>query len=167
MRLSQTPKRKVNGQEQFYETGKSTGGISSNLPDPSHRSKKPPPRDFCPKVSADSPHPSLRAQDREDLKWLRRLLVCICCPRGTRGYLEGKRDAYCGEQTRKTRLSISKPLEAVQLPKKVAAIHCKGRQKGGAEVIKRNNKVDATAKRAGPRTSNLVTTPQTLKARTL
>ena len=44
-------------------------------------------------------------------------------------------------------LSILKPLETVQLPKKVAVIHCRGHQKGDAEVIKGNDKVDATAKR--------------------
>ena len=45
-------------------------------------------------------------------------------------------------------LSILKLLEAVQLPEKVAVIHWGSHQKVGAEVIKGNNKVDATARRA-------------------
>ena len=51
-------------------------------------------------------------------------------------------------------LSILKFLEAVQLPKKVAVIHCRGHQKGDAEGIKGNDKADATAKRVA---SELVT----------
>ncbi|TEA29960.1 hypothetical protein DBR06_SOUSAS11010030, partial [Sousa chinensis] len=38
----------------------------------------------------------------------------------------------------------------VQLLKKVAVIHCRDHQKGNMEVIKGNNKVDTTAKRACP-----------------
>ena len=45
-------------------------------------------------------------------------------------------------------LSILKLLEAVQLQKQGAVIHCRRHQKVGAEVIKGNNKVDATARRA-------------------
>ena len=43
-------------------------------------------------------------------------------------------------------LIIFKFLGAVQLPKNVAVVSCSGYQKGDAEVIKGNNKVDATAK---------------------
>ena len=47
-------------------------------------------------------------------------------------------------------LNILKLLDAVQLPKKTAVIYCRGHQKDDAEVIKGNNKVDATTKRAAP-----------------
>ena len=47
-------------------------------------------------------------------------------------------------------LNILKLLETVQLPKKVAVIHCRGHQKGDAEEIKGNNKVDTTARRTQP-----------------
>lgn len=43
-------------------------------------------------------------------------------------------------------LSILQLLEAVQCPKKVALIHCRGHLKGDAEVMKRNNKADTAAK---------------------
>ena len=43
-------------------------------------------------------------------------------------------------------LSILKPLETVQLPKKVAVIHCRAHQKGDAEVTRGNNKADTIAK---------------------
>lgn len=42
-------------------------------------------------------------------------------------------------------LSILKLLEIVQLPKKVAAIHCRGHNKCDAEVIKGNKKTDKRA----------------------
>ena len=64
-------------------------------------------------------------------------------------------------------LSISKLLEAVQLPKKVAVIHCRCHQKRDGEEIKRNNKADITAKKVGPETSNLATTRHTQKARSI
>ena len=47
-------------------------------------------------------------------------------------------------------------LLGVQLPKKVAMIHCRGHLKGDAEVMKRNNKADTAA-----------TTPHTSKARSI
>ena len=53
-------------------------------------------------------------------------------------------------------LSILQLLEGVQLPKKVAMIHCRGHLKGDAEVMKRNNKADTAA-----------TTPHTSKARSI
>ena len=45
-------------------------------------------------------------------------------------------------------LSILQLLEAVQLPPKVAMIHCRGHLKGDAEVMKKNNKANTAAKRA-------------------
>ena len=59
-------------------------------------------------------------------------------------------------------LSILKLLEAVQLPKYVIVIHCRGHQKGNAEVIKGNNKADTTTKRAAlePVTWQLLLIPQ-------
>ena len=44
-------------------------------------------------------------------------------------------------------LNILRLLEAVQLPIKVAVIHCRSHPKWDAEVIKGNNKEDTTAKR--------------------
>ena len=56
--------------EQFYQGRGEAGRIHSNLTDLCHRNKKSPPRDFCPKGKADGLHPSLKNQDREDLKCL-------------------------------------------------------------------------------------------------
>lgn len=44
--------------------------------------------------------------------------------------------------------TILKLLQAVQLPKKIAVIHCKGHLKQDAEIVKGNNKADMAAKRA-------------------
>ena len=81
---------------EFYERGKKANRICSNLPDPSHRSKKHTSRDFSPKGRGDSPHLSLRARDKGDLKCLHWLLVCVRHPTTTRGYLR-KRYDYRGE----------------------------------------------------------------------
>ena len=56
--------------EQFYQTEGEAGRRHSNLTDLCHRNKKSTPRDFCPKGKADGLHPSLKNQDREDLKCL-------------------------------------------------------------------------------------------------
>lgn len=56
--------------EQFYQTEGEAGRRHSNLTDLCHRNKKSTPRDFCPKGKADGLHPSLKNQDREDLKRL-------------------------------------------------------------------------------------------------
>ena len=74
---------RVQGREEFNERRKKASEICSDLPDPSHRGTKPNPWDFCPKGRSDSPHLSLRAQDREDLKHLHRFPVCVCHPTGT------------------------------------------------------------------------------------
>lgn len=66
--------------EWFYDRRNKAGGINRNLPDPGPRSKKPIPRAFCPKGTADSLHLSLKDQDREDLKCIHRLLVAIHHP---------------------------------------------------------------------------------------
>lgn len=123
---------------------------------------KPTPRDFCPKGRADSPHLRLIAQDRKDLKCLHGLLVCLCYPACTQSYL--KRQPT--EETKQVKygLNILRLLEVVQLLKNVAVIHCRGHQKGNAEAIKGNNKVDTAAKGVAlePLTCQLPLIPQRL-----
>ena len=58
----------VHKKDQFCEREGKAGRTQSNLADPNQRSKKPSPRDFCPKGETESPHPKFRAQDREVLK---------------------------------------------------------------------------------------------------
>ena len=62
--------------------------------------------------------------------------------------MEGKSYAISENKQVKHGLSILQLLEAVQLPQKVAMIHCRGHLKGDAEVMKKNNKANTAAKRA-------------------
>ena len=109
--------------------GKKAGGIHSNLPDPSHRSKKPTPKDFGPKGGADSPH----------LSWLRKgEIFCVYTDSWyayailhAHGTVWEEKGMLTVENKRvKHGLSILKLLEAVQLPKEMAVFHCRGHQKG-------------------------------------
>ena len=119
----------IHRQEEFYERGKK-GEICSNLSDPSHRGMNPTARDFCPKGGADSPHLSLRAWDREELKYLHRFLVFVCHPTHTQGYLEEKSYVYRREQTGETWLKHIETLRSNTASRNVAVIHCRGHQKG-------------------------------------
>ena len=80
----------VHKKEQFCEREGKAGRTHSNLADPNQRSKKPSPRDFCPKGETESPHPKIRAQDREVLKCFHRFPVCTCyiCTTGLFGRKE-------------------------------------------------------------------------------
>ena len=103
--------------EQFYERRKKPGRIGSDLPDLSHRSKKPTPRDFCPKGLADSLHLSLRQgrfytdvyTDSQDMPSFTHRAI----------WKERSMPAVENKQV-KHGLNILKLLEAVQLPKKVS-----------------------------------------------
>ena len=61
--------------EQFYDRGEKASRVFNDLLDPGQRSTKPISMDFCPKDKTDSPHLSLIAWDREDLKCLYKFLV--------------------------------------------------------------------------------------------
>ena len=120
----------VHRRKQFYERGKEPDRMCGDFPDLSHRGTKPTPRDFSPKGRADCPHLSLRACGREDSKCLHKFPVCIChlthahthththTHKHTRGYLEGKRSAYCREQTGETWLKNTEALRSCTASKK-------------------------------------------------
>ena len=113
--------------EQFYDRGEKASRVFNDLLDPGQRSTKPISMDFCPEDKTDSPHLSLIAWDREDLKCLYKFLVWICHLKCTwdiwkeRGMLTA--DSKHG-------LSTLTLLDAVQLPKEGSVIPCRCHQRG-------------------------------------
>ena len=133
--------------EQFYDRGEKASRVFNDLLDSSQRSTKPISMNFCPKGKTNSPHLSLRAWDREDLKCLYKFLVCICHLTCTWDIWKERGMLTADNKQVKHGLSTLKLLEAVQLPKEVSVIPCRCHQKGTTEVTK-ENKADAIAKKA-------------------
>ena len=95
--------------EQFYDRGEKASRVFNDILDPGQRSTKPISMGFCPKDKTDSPHLSLTAWDREDLK-------CLWDIWKERGMLTADNKQV------KHGLSTLKLSEAVQLPKEVSVI---------------------------------------------
>ena len=95
--------------EQFYDRGEKASRVFNDILDPGQRSTKPISMGFCPKDKTDSPHLSLIAWDREDLK-------CLWDIWKERSMLTADNKQV------KHGLSTLKLSEAVQLPKEVSVI---------------------------------------------
>ena len=131
--------------ERFYDREK-CWWYTSDLLHLSHGGRKPAPKDFCPKGGAKSPHLSLRAQNREDIKYN----IDFCCAyailQADKAIWKERGKLTAENKQVKHGLSILKLLEAVQFPKKGGSDSLQGSPKEGAEVIK-GNEVVITAKR--------------------